>query len=124
MAAQFLWPNWLRGAATGWPSLASRRLGKGKGKCYYWNEQNIVAQACAAFDLLEKFNRPETVLWMLWLQGFQVPLPKLRRVWMSRSRLQKPWLPGDFSQASGQDGLACCSMVLVMRPMTPRQLRC
>ncbi len=73
------------------PPLASRGLGMGKGKSYYWRESNIVTHACAAYDLLHKYGRPEVAVWMLWLSGFSVPLPQLRRVWAYRSKGRKIW---------------------------------
>jgi hypothetical protein len=70
------------------PPLASHGLGSGKGKSYYWREDDIVANACATFDLLGKYGRADTVACMLWLLGFRVPLPQLRRAWKHRCRLQ------------------------------------
>jgi hypothetical protein len=74
------------------PSFASQGLGMGKGKSYYWREPDILAHASAAFDLLRKHQRPEYAVWMLWLSGFPVPLPQLRRVWSSRSKARKAWI--------------------------------
>ncbi len=73
------------------PALASQGLGTGKGRAYYWNEPEIVAHACATFDLLRKYGRPETVLWMLWLHGFAVPIAQFRRAWAARSRNRMVW---------------------------------
>jgi len=72
------------------PPLASHGLGPGKGKSYYWREENILTHACAAFDLLGKYGRPDTVTWMLWLCGFCVPLPQLRRAWAHRCKSRRP----------------------------------
>jgi hypothetical protein len=72
------------------PPLACQGLGQGKGKTYYWREENIVPHARAAFDLLQKYRRPNAVLWMLWLSGFQVPLPQLRRAWLHHARRRGP----------------------------------
>lgn len=83
---------------TGWrkegllPPLASQGLGKSKGRSYYWKEPDIHDHACATYDLLRKYGRPETVLWMLWLQGFSVPLQQFRRVWAARSRPRTGWI--------------------------------
>ena len=73
------------------PALASQGLGTGKGRTYYWTERDIVAHASATFDLLRKYGRPETVLWMLWLHGFSVPMSQFRRAWAARSRARKNW---------------------------------
>jgi hypothetical protein len=73
------------------PALASSGLGTGKGRAYYWNQSDIVAHAAAAFDLLRKYGRPETALWMLWLQGFSVPMSQFRRAWAARSRARRNW---------------------------------
>jgi hypothetical protein len=71
------------------PRLASHGLGKAKGKSYYWREDNIVAQARAAYDALAAHGRPDCALSRLWLSGFAVPLPQLRRAWSGRSRFRK-----------------------------------
>jgi hypothetical protein len=74
------------------PPFASHGLGMGKGKSYYWRENDILGHASAAFDFLRKYQRPEHVVWMLWLSGFSVPLPQFRRVWSSRSKARKTWI--------------------------------
>jgi len=74
------------------PPLATQGLGKSKGRSYYWKEPDIHEHARATFDLLRKYGRPETVLWMLWLQGFSVPLRQFRRVWAARSRVRANWI--------------------------------
>lgn len=74
------------------PPLATQGLGKSKGRSYYWKEPNIHDHACATFDLLRRYGRPEMVLWMLWLQGFSVPLRQFRRVWAARSRARTDWI--------------------------------
>ncbi|HXS07700.1 MAG TPA: hypothetical protein VN723_12995 [Rhizomicrobium sp.] len=74
------------------PPLASQGLGTGKGRAYYWKEPNIRDHACATFDLLRKYGRPEIVLWMLWLHGFSVPLRQFRRAWAARSRNRVNWM--------------------------------
>lgn len=73
------------------PALASQGLGTGKGRAYYWNEPDIVAHASATFDLLRKYGKPESVLWMLWLHGHSVPMAQFRRAWAARSRSRKIW---------------------------------
>jgi hypothetical protein len=73
------------------PPLASRGLGTGKGKYHYWAEPNILAHAKAAHDFLHKYGRPEVATWMLWLSGYPVPLPQLRRIWSYRSKIRKMW---------------------------------
>jgi hypothetical protein len=73
------------------PPLASRGLGAGKGRCHYWAEPNVLAHANAAYDFLHRYGRPEVAAWMLWLSGYSVPLPQLRRIWSYRSKLRKTW---------------------------------
>lgn len=80
------------------PPLASQGLGKSKGRSYYWKDPGIHDHACATFDLLRKYGRPETVLWMLWLQGFSVPMPQFRRVWAARSRTRANWIASPAPQ--------------------------
>jgi hypothetical protein len=80
------------------PPLASQGLGTGKGRSYYWNEPDICDHACATFDLLRKYGRPEIVLWMLWLHGFSVPLQQFRRAWAARSRNRNHWIASPAPQ--------------------------
>lgn len=68
------------------PPLASYGLGTGKGKSYYWREPDILAHACAAFDLRQKYAKPDLVILRLWLLGYSVPLPQLRRAWNRRGK--------------------------------------
>jgi len=79
--------NWRRDGLL--PPLASHGLGTGKGKSYCWHQEGILAQAAAAYDLLKSLGRPDAVLWRLFLAGYPVPLPQLRRVWRHRGRLRK-----------------------------------
>lgn len=87
-------PGWRRDGLL--PPLASYGLGPGKGKSYYWREPDILAHACAAFDLRKKYAKPDLVILRLWLLGYCVPLPQLRRAWnhrgknLERSRLSIP----------------------------------
>src|ERR1700760_943882 len=68
------------------PPLAAHGLGKGRGRTYYWREPDIFPQARTAFDLLAKYGRTDAVTRMLWLSGFAVPLPRLRRAWLHQLR--------------------------------------
>jgi hypothetical protein len=65
------------------PPFSSRGRGQGKGKTYYWTQTDILAQAQTVHDLLHRHGRADTVLVTLWLCGFDVPLSRLRRAWMS-----------------------------------------
>jgi len=64
------------------PQLAAQGLGQGRGKTYYWGQSDILAHARAAYDFLAKYGRPDASIRMLWLSGFVVPLPRLRRAWL------------------------------------------
>jgi hypothetical protein len=68
------------------PPLACHGLGQGRGKTYYWREEDIVPHARAAFDFLQKYGRPDAAIRMLWLSGFPVPLPQLRRALLHDAR--------------------------------------
>lgn len=70
------------------PPLASS--GMGNGRTYYWREPDILAQAQAAHDALQKHGRIDMTIVTLWLQGFRVPLTRLRRAWSYRSQQRKP----------------------------------
>lgn len=74
------------------PALASH--GSGAGRSYYWREPDILAQACAAFDLLEQHCRNDMALRGLWLRGFSVPAVQLTRAWQQIGKLNRRWRPG------------------------------
>lgn len=70
------------------PPLAS--CGTGNGRSYYWREPAIVAQAECVYDAMQRHGRADTTVITLWLQGFAVPLPALRRAWLHRARTKGP----------------------------------
>ena len=92
------------------PPLSSTGLGAGAGRAYYWCEPDILAHAAMVHDAMARHGRAEQVAVSLWLRGFAVPLPKLRRAWQSclkarrtRAIRNTPWAkgappPGDLSQ--------------------------
>lgn len=69
------------------PPFSSRGRGQAKGKTYYWTQPDILTQAQTVFDLLQRHGRADLALVTLWLCGFDVPLPRLRRAWMSTRRI-------------------------------------
>lgn len=69
------------------PPLAS--TGSGNGRCYYWREPDILEQARAAYDALHHHGRVDAALITLWLNGFAVPLPRLRRAWQHGQKMRK-----------------------------------
>jgi len=69
------------------PPLASS--GVGNGRSYYWREPNILAQAELVHDCLARHGRSDATIITLWLKGFWIPLPQLRRAWQNRARLRK-----------------------------------
>ena len=66
------------------PPLASHG-GKGAGRCYYWREPVIQAQAETVHDALLRQGGDGAAL-SLWLRGFDVALPLLRRSWLHRGK--------------------------------------
>jgi hypothetical protein len=72
------------------PPMASTGLGAGKGKSYYWQDENILARAQTVCDAMRRHGRTDQTLVTLFLSGFAVPLPQLRRAWRNRARLRKP----------------------------------
>lgn len=76
------------------PALASH--GNGAGRSYYWREPDILPQARAAFDLLERHCRTDMALRGLWMRGFHVPAARLTRAWRQIDKLNRHWAP-DFA---------------------------
>lgn len=71
------------------PPLADHGQGPGRGKTYHWHEPDIFAQACAVFDLQQKYGKHDVVVRMLWLLGYPVAHPQLRRAWNHRASNRK-----------------------------------
>jgi len=69
------------------PPMASN--GSSSGRAYYWREPDILEQAKTAFDELGRLGRTDSALIALWLGGFEVPLPRLRRAWLHSHRITK-----------------------------------
>jgi hypothetical protein len=71
------------------PPLASTGLGAGAGRSYYWREPDILAQAVMVHDALARHGRADRVAMALWLRGFAVPVPKLKRAWLSHLKARR-----------------------------------
>ncbi|HVV27098.1 MAG TPA: hypothetical protein VHC40_03945 [Rhizomicrobium sp.] len=72
------------------PPLAS--TGIHSGRAYYWREPDILEQAQTAYDELRRHGRTDAAMITLWLSGFEVPLPRLRRAWLHDHKQRK--VPG------------------------------
>ncbi len=70
------------------PPLASTGAGMRAGRCYYWREPDILAQAQTVYDCLQKHGRTDETIVLLWLHGFSVTPKQLRRAWLYRARLR------------------------------------
>ena len=71
------------------PPMSSTGLGTGKGKSYYWGEENILARGEIVYDAMHRHGRADQTLVTLFLSGFPVPLAQLRRAWLHRAKLRK-----------------------------------
>jgi hypothetical protein len=69
------------------PPLAS--TGVGAGRAYYWREPHILQQAELVHDGFARHGRADVVAVALWLRGFSIALPKLKRAWQSCLRIRK-----------------------------------
>jgi len=67
------------------PPLASHGV-RTAGRCYYWREPDIQAHAEAVHDVVRRHGRNDFAVINLWLRGFEVPLPRLRRAWLHRNK--------------------------------------
>ena len=71
------------------PPLASHG-GRGAGRCYYWREPDIQAQAETVHDALRRHGGGDAAVLGLWLRGFDIALPLLRRAWLHRGKRNGP----------------------------------
>jgi len=55
---------------------------KATGRSYYWSEPDIQARAEAVHDAFQRHGRADATVISLWLRGFEVPLPQVRRAWL------------------------------------------
>lgn len=72
------------------PQLSAHGLGPGKGRAHCWHEENILARAELVHEGLEKTSRADTVMLSLFLAGYPVALPALRRAFAAHAKMRKP----------------------------------
>ena len=65
------------------PSLepGGRGKGGGRGKLYYWAQNDILEQALLVHRILSVTHMPQSALWVLWFSGFNVPTKKIKELW-------------------------------------------
>ncbi len=73
------------------PRLASKSKGLRKGKMCFWLDDAIFDRAALVHDLLKESTEKQEVYWLLWLCGYPVPLPQLRRAWAYRAKATASW---------------------------------
>lgn len=66
--------------------------GAGRGRTFYWTEDDIVTRAQCVYDAVRRYHRLDVVLRMIWSAGFPVPTKPLRRAWLAylRSEADRP----------------------------------
>jgi len=72
------------------PQLSAHGLGPGKGRAHCWHEEDILARAELVHARLEKTSRADAVLLSLFLAGYPVALPALRRAFAAHAKMRKP----------------------------------
>jgi len=72
------------------PQLSAHGLGPGKGRAHCWHEEDIVARAVLMHARLEKTSRADAVLLSLFMAGYPVALPALRRAFAAHAKMRKP----------------------------------
>jgi hypothetical protein len=72
------------------PQLCAHGLGPGKGRSHCWHEEDIIARAELVQAGLEKTSRADAVLLSLFLAGYPVALPGLRRAFAVHAKMRKP----------------------------------
>jgi len=72
------------------PQLSAHGLGPGKGRAHCWHDEDILARAELVHDGLKMTSRADAVLLSLFLSGYPVAMPALRRAFASHGRMRKP----------------------------------
>jgi hypothetical protein len=72
------------------PQLSAHGLGPGKGRTHCWHQEDIITRAELVHAGLEKTSRADAVLLSLFLAGYPVALPALRRAFAARAKMRKP----------------------------------
>jgi len=72
------------------PQLSAHGLGPGKGRAHCWHDDDILARAELVHEGLAKTSRADAVLLSLFLAGYPVALPALRRALGAHAKLRKP----------------------------------
>ncbi len=86
------------------PPLKARGLGQGKGKAFY-NDGDILSRAKFAYDANAEFGDTRQALWCLWVAGFDVAQPRLKRIWINRLSRKHGWaVPRDAISRKRPDG--------------------
>ncbi len=80
--------NWRKNGLL--PPLASHGRGPGKGKAHCWHQKDIMPRAATVFDAIKRQGRADHALLMLFLSGFDVSLPRLRRAWAAHIKQRRP----------------------------------
>ena len=71
------------------PPLASR--GSGAGRRYQWDDNNILAHARYAHDLLARHGSHSTAIRLLWLCGYTISPAKARRALLKHTKRSVSW---------------------------------
>ena len=67
------------------PPLASKSKGLRKGKICFWLDDAVFDRVALIHDLLKDGTEKQEIYWLLWLCGFSMPLPQLRRAWSAKA---------------------------------------
>lgn len=72
------------------PVLAARGLRRA-GRSIFWNGPDVVDRARYVYDAVQACRDPKLALWLLWVAGFDLPIPDLKRAWLYRQRRKLGW---------------------------------
>lgn len=73
------------------PPLASKSKGLRKGKICFWLDDAVFDRVALIHDLLKDGTEKQEIYWLLWLCGFPMPLPQLRRAWSGKAKTSVAW---------------------------------
>lgn len=95
------------------PPLERHGNGQGRGTRFCWNNEEVINQAIAAYELLSRRARTTDAILGLWFIGYPMEPKAIKPLWLARlKRTQNALLHGGFDREAADDKLSSLSAKL------------